>query len=68
MDDVTSHTHIHTHTHTHTYTHTNQKFNVHVLRWDNTPMDDAMKYGHQKIATYLKKKGSQRGADIMNRS
>jgi len=37
-------------------------------RWDNTPMDDALKYGHQKIMTYLKKKGSQRGADIMNRS
>ena len=67
MNDVTSHTHTHTHTYTHTHTQI-RSLTYTFLRWDNTPMDDAMKYGHQKIATYLKKKGSQRGADIMNRS
>ena len=31
-----------------------------VDRWENTPLDDAIKYGNQQIINYLKKMGAQR--------
>ncbi|KAL5259856.1 hypothetical protein ACHWQZ_G010093 [Mnemiopsis leidyi] len=36
-----------------------------VDRWDNTPLDDALKYGNQQIVTYLKKMGALRGIAIV---
>ena len=36
-----------------------------VDRWDNTPLDDAIKYGNQQIINYLKKMGALRGIAIV---
>ena len=35
-------------------------------RWENTPLDDGLKYGNEKIVHYLQRKKALRGADIMN--
>lgn len=34
-------------------------------RWENTPLDDAAKYGHQDIIVLLQKKGALKGATIL---
>ena len=36
-----------------------------VDRWENTPIDDAFKYGHQQIVVFLQRKGAQKGVTIM---
>lgn len=37
-----------------------------VDRWENTPLDDGVKYGHDNIILYLQRKKAMRGAEIMN--
>lgn len=37
-----------------------------VDRWENTPLDDAYKYGYTQIVSILQRKGAQKGSVLMN--